>query len=340
MLAVVAVGSALALAAGCSGGSPAGRSSGTATAGRSTASRLTVAPLTGLPVARVAPRPALVVKIENSAAARPQTGLEGADLVVEELVEGGITRFAAMFQSRGTAVVGPVRSVRDVDASIAGPTHGLLAASGGASVVVRRLRRAPVQLMMQSDPASAYFRSHSRPVPHNLYARPARLWAHADAGHRAPPLYLPFAASAAAASTADARLSRPAHSVELTFSRGAHPRWTYDATAGRWLRSEGTTPSRTAAGVRMSAMTVVVLRVRTRDAGYRDPIGNRVPETVLTGSGALTLFSDGRRVAGTWHKASRDAGLSLTTSSGQPLLLAPGTTWLELLPTAGSLSVS
>ena len=188
--------------------------------------------------------------------------------------------------------------------------------------------------MMQSDPASAYFRSHSRPVPHNLYARPARLWAHADAGHRAPPpLYLPFAASAAAASTADARLSRPAHSVDLTFSRGAHPRWTYDATAGRWLRSEGTTPSRTAAGVRMSAMTVVVLRVRTRDAGYRDPVGNPVPETVFTGTGPATVLSGGRQVAGTWRKARPDAPLQLTTSTGAPLTVAPGVTWLELVPT-------
>lgn len=301
-----------------------------------------VAPLTGVPVARVAARPALVVKIENSSAARPQTGLDRADLVVEELVEGGITRFAALFQSRSPAAVGtvgPVRSLRDVDASIAGPTRGLLASSGAAGVVLRRLRAAPVQLLVPSDPASAYFRSRARAAPHNLYARTARLWAAADRSHRAPPAdYLPWAADAADASTSGAG-SRPASSVLLTFSRAAQPRWAYDARSRRWLRSEGGTPARVASGARLSAQNVVVLRVRTRDAGYRDPVGNPVPETVFTGTGSAIVLTAGRQVAGRWSKPRPGAPLALTTASGAPLTVAPGTTWLELVPTTGGAGV-
>ncbi|KQX65687.1 hypothetical protein ASD06_08645 [Angustibacter sp. Root456] len=299
-----------------------------------------VAPLTGLHVAKVAAQPALVVKIENSSAARPQVGLDRADLVVEELVEGGITRFAAMFQSRRAAsvgTVGPVRSLRDVDAAIAGPTRGLLASSGGAAVVLRRLRKAPVQLVLPSR--SAYFRSKSRPAPHNLYARADRLWAAADRAHRAPPPpYLPWAADAATASTSGAG-SRPASRLLLTFSRAAHPRWAYDAGSRRWLRSEGGTPSKVVSGARLAAQNVVVLRVRTRDAGYRDPVGNPVPETVLTGTGSALVLSGGRQVAGRWSKASPYAPLTLTTSSGAPLTVAPGTTWLELVPTSGGAGV-
>lgn len=342
MLAAAAVAVLLVVPA-CSGGGPSRSGGGSRTSGppsgtSTSAPARVVAPLTGLPVGKVAARPALVVKIENSSAARPQSGVDRADLVVEELVEGGITRFAAVFQSRDPGLVGPVRSLRDVDASVAAPLRGLLASSGAASVVLKRVRRAPVQLMTPSSPPSAYVRTRSRPAPHNLYAHASALWAHADKGHRAPPEpYLPVAADAAHASTATGTATR---SLRLRFSPSAQPRWSYDAGAHRWLRSEGTTPSRTAAGVRMTAQNVLVLRVRTRDAGYRDPIGNPVPETVLTGSGALTLVSGGRRVAGTWHKASRDAGLHLTDAGGHPLLLAPGTTWVELLPTSGSLSVS
>ena len=94
-------------------------------------------------------------------------------------------------------------------------------------------------------------------------------------------------------------------------------------------------PARGASGVRLSAQNVVVLRVATRDAGYRDPVGNPVPETVLTGSGAAVVLTAGRQVAGRWHKASPFAPLTLTTAAGGPLLVAPGTTWLELVPTLG-----
>ncbi|MGN6300692.1 MAG: DUF3048 domain-containing protein [Angustibacter sp.] len=339
VVAAVAVG----LAAGaCSGKAAVPRP--TTASPSSTATTATpqpvVAPLTGVPVTAVAARPALVVKIENSSAARPQTGLDRADLVVEELVEGGITRFAAMFQSRSAAAVGtvgPVRSLRDVDASIAGPTRGLLASSGGASVVLRRLRTAPMQLVLPSR--SAYFRSKARPAPHNLYARTDRLWAAADPAHRAPPpAYLPWAADAASAATSGAG-SRPASALLLTFSRAARPRWTYDSGSKRWLRSEGTTPSRVASGARLTAQNVVVLRVRTRDAGYRDPVGNPVPETVLTGTGSALVLTGGRQVAGRWSKASPFAPLTLTTVSGAPLTVAPGTTWLELVPTSGGAGV-
>ncbi|GAB3593230.1 DUF3048 domain-containing protein [Angustibacter peucedani] len=301
----------------------------------------TVAPLTGLPVTAVARRPALVVKVENSSAARPQSGLDRADVVVEELVEGGITRFAAVFQSRDPGTVGPVRSLRDVDAALASPTRGLLASSGAAGVVLRRLRKAPVQLLTPSDPSSAYFRSGARDAPHNLYARADRLWAAAASGHRSPPrAYLPFAADGAYASTTRGAGVSAATRLDLRFSPAATPRWTYDRRSQRWLRSEGSTPSTTAGGSRLGAANVLVLRVRTRDAGYRDPVGNPVPETVLTGSGSLALLSGGRRVDGTWHKAGRGAAFVLRTSSGRPLLLAPGTTWVELVPSSATVRTS
>ncbi len=239
------------------------------------------------------------MKIENTAAARPQSGLAAADLVVEELVEGGITRFAAMFQSRLPHHVGPVRSVRNVDASLAGPTRGLLAYSGGAGHVLRIVGRAPLKQLAPGQAGNAYYRSSHRSAPHNLYAKTRTLYSHARNRHTKPAPYLPFAADAASASTANGKRARV---LRLRFSNAEQPTWTYDRVRHRWLRSEGNRPARAASGARLAARNVVVLRIRTKDAGYRDPAGNFVPETVLKGSGPALLATGGRVVHATWHK--------------------------------------
>ncbi len=309
--------------------SPAGASTGpSATSGP-------VLPLTGAP--GTADRPALVVKVENSAAARPQSGLQAADIVVEELVEGGITRFAAMYHSRDPGTVGPVRSVRHVDVQIAGPTRGILAFSGGAKVVLAVVRTADLQLAQQGDRSGAFYRSPSRRAPHNLYLRAGKLWAAAGPDHSAPPpAYLPFVAAGSVPADAGAAATR----ASLRFSAAARPSWTYDAAKDRWLRSENGRAAVESSGARLGADTVLVLRVKVGDAGYRDPAGNPVPETRFVGSGPAVLLHGGRAVEGTWSKASADAALVLTGGDGAALGVPAGRTWIELLPVGGRLSLS
>ena len=94
-------------------------------------------PLTGLPAPAETPNhPVMIVKIDNTAASEPQVGLAKADMVVEELVEGGITRLAAMFYSKLPAKAGPVRSARASDIGVVTPTHAVLIASGMAPPTV------------------------------------------------------------------------------------------------------------------------------------------------------------------------------------------------------------
>ena len=291
-----------------------------------------VLPLTGLPGA-VPARPALVVKIENSAAARPQRGLLAADLVVEELVEGGITRFAAMYQSRAPGVVGPVRSLRNVDAQIAGPTRGVLAVSGGAQVALRVVRRADVRLVQPGDVGGAFFRSSARRAPHNLYLRTGLLWAKPDRAHAAPPApYLQFGAAAGG--------GRSATRLALRFSAAARPTWRWDGGRRLWLRSEGTRAAVEEGGARLTATSVLVLRVRVGDAGYLDPAGNPVPETRFSGGGPALLASGGTVVAGRWSKGGPGDPVRLTGADGAPLPVPPGRTWVELLPLGARLDVA
>src|SRR3954469_5369626 len=122
-------------------------------------------PLTGVVAPGPLDRPALAVKIENSVDARPQTGLNAADVVWEEVVEGGITRFVAVYQSVVPPEIGPVRSVRPMDPAIAAPLHGLMAFSGGQQQYVDALAAAGLQVLSQDNGSGGFYRSSDRSAP-------------------------------------------------------------------------------------------------------------------------------------------------------------------------------
>ncbi|MGH8899949.1 MAG: DUF3048 domain-containing protein, partial [Egibacteraceae bacterium] len=145
------------------------------------------APLTGLPVAdpAVLARPVVAVKVDNAAKARPQTGLDQADIVFEGLVEGGLTRFVALFHSVSPGTVGPVRSARDVDADLLPAFSSVLGISGAAPGTEARLREAGLRVLSEGQaPPGAFFRTGERRSPHNLFTRPLELW---RAGAGLPP---------------------------------------------------------------------------------------------------------------------------------------------------------
>ncbi len=196
-------------------------------------------PLTGVAAAEVPVRPALAVKIENSADARPQTGLDQADNVWEEVVEGGISRFVAVYHSQVPAEVGPIRSVRPMDPAIVGPMHGLIAFSGGQPIFVNALKAAGVQTISQDAGAAGFYRKKGvGPAPHNVYGTPQTFWDQADADHSAaPPAQFVIAKRADAATAVVA--GTPAGTVAVKLSGYAKPTWTWDAGSGAYLRSEG-----------------------------------------------------------------------------------------------------
>ena len=160
-------------------------------------------------------RPALAVKIENSGDARPQTGLDQADNVWEEVVEGGISRFVAVFHSQVPAEVGPIRSVRPMDPAIVAPMHGLIAFSGGQPRLRATRSRPPgVQTISQDAGAAGFYRKQGvGPAPHNVYGTPQTFWDQADADHSAAPPAQFVVAKQADAATAIAS-GTPAGTVE------------------------------------------------------------------------------------------------------------------------------
>jgi hypothetical protein len=292
-------------------------------------------PLTGVPTKAGADidRPALAVKIENSPDARPQTGLNAADLVWEEVVEGGIARYVAVYHSRLPEEIGPVRSVRPMDAAIAAPLKGLFAFSGGQPDFVAAVGAAGLQVLSNDAGAPGFYRVDTRYAPHNVYADTRVLAGLADAEHQAAPPEQFDVVSAGEQPTAVAA-GTPASVVRVTLSNISSPRWTWSASAGAWLRAEGDEPAVEADGSRLRATNVVVLRVDVENTSYVDPAGNPVPETVMVGKGDALVATGGHTLEVRWSKASTDAPVILSSTSGGPVRLAPGSTWIELAPSS------
>jgi hypothetical protein len=317
---------------------PRAEPAGTTSAARSTAPLPAPAPdrvfwpLTGREADKEVQRPALAVKIENSIDARPQTGLNSADMVWEEVVEGGITRFVAVFHSTLPPEIGPVRSVRPMDPAIAAPLHGLFAFSGGQPQFVNAIGAAGLEVLSHDGGAGGFYRVSRRSAPHNIYASPQDFLDQADAAHKAsPPLQFVVVrpgqqptAVLAGASTGTFR---------LTLTPVSHPQWTWSQPDGAWLRAEGGTPAVEADGARLRATNVVVLRVDVVNTSAVDVTGTAVPETVLAGSGGQALVaSGGRTLAATWSKAGVGDPVVLKDARGLPVRLAAGSTWVELVP--------
>lgn len=294
-------------------------------------------PLTGV-AGEPAARAALAVKIENTAVARPQSGLDQADVVWETIVEFDVSRFIAVFHSQVPGEVGPIRSVRPMDPLVVAPLHGLLAYSGGQPGILDLVVASGVQSLSHDRGVDGMYRIGSRSAPHNVYGSPETFWAQADAQHQAAPAeQFVFARSFERASAVTT--GTPATTLAFRLSAASSPSWAWDGSA--WLRSEGSKEATAASGARLSATNVVAITADHPATGFGAQGGAAVPTYTLVGSGDAVVATGGRTLAVRWEKAAQDAPLLLVGADGSPVTLAPGNTWVELVPAgSGSLTVS
>ncbi len=300
-------------------------SAGPASAGRR---HRHLAPLTGLPEsAAAAHRPALTVKIDNTPNAHPLFGINDADVVYEEIVEGGITRLAAVFNSRLPGVIGPVRSVRRTDRLVVFPLGGIFAFSGGAAYALNSIDTAPVQRFDEATAGPAMFRTALRVPPDNLLLDPTRLLAEARRARPPRPLF------AYTAPRTPAR-GAPVATFSVNFPAGYAVSYAWDGAHHDWARSIFGAPERTAAGVPVAPTNVVVLDVR-----YIGGVGNIGAEADLMGHGTALVFSDGRLQRGGWFHADVRRPIALR-ARGRVIALRPGSTWVELEASGQTVSLS
>ncbi len=290
-----------------------------------------VQPLTGLtPAGDSLTRPALEVKIDNAdeRGVRPQAGLDVADVVYEEQVEGNVTRLLSIFNSTLPDQVGPIRSVRATDPNVVWPLGGVFAYSGGAPQNVDLIRQAPVNAVDETGAGDAMFRERSRPAPHNLFGRPAALVA--KGGQPVPPKALFQYLGKNEQSAGD-----PAAAVRVGFTPPYDPTYTYDAASRTWKRSYGLAPFTAASGQQVAPTNVVV-----QYTNYEGGAGNPTAEGQTVGEGDVMVFTDGKVVRGRWTRPAKEQPAQYVDAAGKPIKLQPGRTWVELLPIGAPVDVT
>lgn len=294
-----------------------------------------VQPLTGLPHTgdpAVLGRPALVVKIDNAdgeGRARPQAGLNQADVVFEERVEGSVTRLAAVFQSQDADPVGPIRSFRTTDLQIVANLNvPLLAWSGANEAFAELAREGPLHDVGVDVATEAYFREDNRRAPHNLMSSTPALRGFTPEGAGPPPPLFTYRAAGAPPTG-----GRPVADVLVSYgsSGGSAPvNYRVDPGTGTWLRFQRDTPHVDDAGAQVQVENVVIMHVQYTDSGAVDTGGNAVPEAQLLGSGVAWVLSGGQLVEGTWDRPALEVPASLVDAAGAVIGLTPGRTWVAL----------
>lgn len=280
-------------------------------------------------------RPLLMAKVDNHPRARPQTALDAADIVYEEVVEGGLTRFFVLLHSQVPDALGPIRSARPVDTQLmSGYGSSGFAYSGARAEVQAMLSGTPSIRVTEGGPG--FYRDRSRRAPHNLYVRPPDMlmgiiergaealddvgWVFEDE--------VPAGAVRCPAAASDCE--QPGGQIDIRMSYLSTTGWEYDRPGGVYRRSQNGQPFLVTGDGRIGAANVVVLAARhyIGASGY--------PETdVTTDDAAAAVLRDGRLYAARWAKSSATDPLRILTPGGEPFPLKPGPTWLHLSDTAG-----
>ncbi|MEU0740480.1 DUF3048 domain-containing protein [Streptomyces sp. NPDC006134] len=261
----------------------------------------------------------LAVKIDNAPAARPQTGLEAADVVYAEPVEGGLSRLMAVYATRLPQTVGPVRSARESDLELLRQfDRPVLAFSGAQSKLLPLIDRAPLLTKTPEEAPGAYLRSPGRSAPHDLYLRPGELMPSAPGAHALTTGFRYGAAPAGGTPETSRTVRYPA--ARFTF--------TWSARHAGWLVAMDGTPAVTAGGGRLAPQTVVVQYVRVRDSAYRDFLGSATPYVETVGAGPARVLRDGRAYDVHWKRGAAQEGTRFTTADGAPVNFARGQVWV------------
>ena len=304
-----------------------------------------IAPLTGLPVERELTERPIMVLVENSPQARPQTGLDEADLVYELLAEGDITRFAAVYHSRSPEVIGPVRSLRPYFAELGEGLDAYIVHAGWSPAAKEMLIKRKLHHFDEVyGDGEYYWRDKKRKMPNNLYTsiqlirqgvqdKKYRLdW------KKPKPMFMEPQANGATDAGREPENGglqtersdvneQLAAKATIAYMRSYSVSYEYEPERGVYLRSMNGKPHNDAAtGKTLSAANVIICFAPHRVV---DSVGRR--EIGLSGPGEAILLRDGKRMNVTWE---RKDGLIRLYQNGKEIGLKPGQTWVQIVPTA------
>jgi len=331
------------LVAACGGDDEQQAVAATTTTTEATTTTTTEAPgptssmLTGLPAdeATIA-RPVVAVKFDNvEGRSTPQVGIAAAEVVYEVPVEGQVTRFLALYQSRDVAPVGPIRSARGSEVGLLEELHTPVFTWHGANGILdAQVRGSDIIARSFDDVPDLFYRDTSRKQPYNSFAvGTAELRATAPPEATGP--VAPILRFAQPGEVVPSPVAVPATSVSLVFpafggsSRGGTPvRFEWDGS--RWLRYQAGHPHIDGDGTQVAVDNVIVRFTAAVDSGTVDQAGSRVPTAMVVGEGEAWIFSAGKVATGTWSKPDGKSPTTYRDQQGNEIVLTPGTTWIAL----------
>jgi Protein of unknown function (DUF3048) N-terminal domain/Protein of unknown function (DUF3048) C-terminal domain len=300
-----------------------------------------VYPLTGLPVTdpAAAARPSLIVKIDNSEpTSRPQAGINNADVVYEERVEGGVTRFMAIYHSHDAMPVGPVRSARTSDIGLFQPLYRpLFAWSGANAIFEQRIREAGIVDIGAPVAPQFYSRAGDRRAPHNLMLNSTiDVWAGAYPEAVPPPSPL-FAYRAVGEPPGPG--GGPLTGVRIVFAQepGSAP-VEYAWNGAGWARWQSGTPHVDTEGNQIAPENVIVQYTPYANSDTNDQFGVPIREAQTVGEGEALVLTGGVGYTARWVKPAANAPTQFLDGAGAPIRLTPGRTWVAL-PEPGTTAI-
>ncbi|RLE23528.1 MAG: hypothetical protein DRJ50_06035 [Actinobacteria bacterium] len=268
------------------------------------------------------------VKIDNHPSARPQSGLQDADAVYEVLVEGGLTRFIALFHQSDSEFVGPNRSGRPTDAALMAPLGGAFQISGAQSWVRDIFKKSGVHVVY--DNGITTFRMPHRKAPHNLYTSTPEIRDYADdqgwADEAPPPLFVYGNEPTPTTETAET----------ITFDWSNHPVVVWEWDGEQYLRFNKSTPHEWVDADSQSGQVsfdmLVVLKGDQYIASSASGAGSSVPAVHTTGSGEALVFHSGGVFEATWEREDVQDVMRVVDAEGNDVILPPGRVWINVFP--------
>ena len=269
----------------------------------------------------------LAVKIDDTNMAHPQIGIEDADVVYIEQVEGGLTRLAAIFSSRLPTEIGPIRSARISDIEILSQYGRVaFAYSGAQKKLLPVIAAANLQnLGAQAQPPTIYTRDPTRVNPYSMVLRADLLMAKIiEKGYQVD-----------SAKTVGWSFGKaPSSGVPITSVTMHWPAARYGAewspSEKCWLLFHNSNPDVVRTGKQLCPTTLVIQLVAISDSEYYDKVGGVTPFSNTVGSGSGFILRDGQSFAGTWVRRNADVGTTWRDAQGAPILFAPGQIWVAL----------
>jgi len=287
------------------------------------------------------PRRVIAFKVDNNLNARPQSGLQEADTVMEILVEGGMTRFLAFYLDKTSSYVGPIRSARPTDPNLVRPYGGILVVSGATAGLIPAIRDLGVPVLEEVS-APTMFRIGNRKAPHNLYADTELVREYIDKkgflfNQDVNPLYN--------FGNDQSNWTPGAGRVTIKYSDFTTVIWKLDKDQYSRFIVDGYSPEEDAVAHNfitrdgytdiLKAPTVVVIQGPL----YNDEV-TTLPSVLTVGVGPVTIFSGGRYIEGTWRRNDITDPFEFLDDNQDQIEVPPSKQWIHILPLNGEINIT